>query len=107
MRGRKPNILEKATSLICLYSHGLFRKDVGAAQFVRAGLAVVIPYCVLFLDGECIRNGLQRKFGKCRGKDVDERQRTSTAKSVGSKRATSLICARTEQERRGRWWFAG
>jgi hypothetical protein len=37
------------------------------------------------------KNGLQRKFGKCRRKDVDERQRTSTAKSVGSKKATLLI----------------
>jgi hypothetical protein len=57
MRERKPNTLEKATSFICFeeYSHGLFRKDVGAAQFVRAGLAEVIPYRALFLDDESIR----------------------------------------------------
>jgi hypothetical protein len=42
----------------------------------------------LFLDGECTRNGLQRKVGK----DVEERRGTSTAKSEqeGSGRA-SLI----------------
>jgi hypothetical protein len=53
----------------------------------------------------CIsKNGLQSKFGKCRRKDIDERQRTSMAKSVGSKKATLLICARTKQERRWHWW---
>jgi hypothetical protein len=42
-------------------------------------------------DSLISKNGLQRKFGKCRRKDVDERQRTSTAKSVGGGKATSLI----------------
>jgi hypothetical protein len=40
------------------------------------------------------KNGLQRKFGKCRGKDVDERQRTSTAKLVGSKNGGRLFAPR-------------
>jgi hypothetical protein len=142
MRGRKPNILEKATSLICLYrlhfelaqvpSDGNARsgvnefesicfeslvdeEDLGksntlekATSFIcfariqsrsfqerrrwTAGRGYSLPRFVV--GGECIQNGLQRKVGKCRRKDVEERQRTSTAKLVGSKRATSL-CTRT------------
>jgi hypothetical protein len=45
------------------------------------------------------RNGLQRKFGKCRRKDVDERQRTSTAKSVCGGKATSFILRRNGPEK--------
>jgi hypothetical protein len=38
-----------------------------------------------------MRNGLQRKVGICRRKDVDERQRTLTVKSVRGRKATSFI----------------
>jgi hypothetical protein len=51
MRERKPNTLEKGTSFICF------------AKERRRWTA---------RSGECIRNGLQRKVGIYRRKDVDE-----------------------------------
>jgi hypothetical protein len=52
------------------------------------------------------KNVLQRKFVKCREKDVDERQRTSMAKSEELLRVLKRNCLLKNGEDVRRW-FAG
>jgi hypothetical protein len=89
MRGRKPNILEKATSLICLYSHGLFGKDVGAAQFTANAFGTVCKGNLVDVGEKTVMKGKELgEIGRQRRLFVPERNR----KDVGVG---------------GRWWFAG